>query len=127
MVRAFAGDSEAIELTGETYCKVADVDHLLDLAVTLGQDFPGFDRDEAAEPGFGSAQLLAKNPDELATSRRRKRPPREERFFRLPYCFGDAIRVRVLDLGNGLAGQRRSHHAFAAPIPVAVNADALEN
>ena len=127
MVRTFAGDGEAIELTGETDSKVADVDHLLDLAVTLGQDFPGFDGDEAAELGFGCTQLLAKNPDELATSRRRKRPPREERFLRLPDCFGDAIRVRVLDLGNGLARQRRLHHAFTAPIPVAVNADALEN
>src|SRR5207302_6744439 len=98
VMRTFAGDGEAIELAGEPDREVADVDHLLDLAVTLGQDFPGFDGDEAAELGFGCAQLPAENPDELATSGCRDRPPREERLLRQPDCFGDAIRVRVLDL-----------------------------
>jgi hypothetical protein len=80
-MRAFAGNGEAIELAGEADRKVADVDHLLDLAVTLRQDFPGLDGDETAEFGLGGAQLLAKKADELSTSGRRKRPPREERFF----------------------------------------------
>jgi hypothetical protein len=35
MVRTFAGDGKAVELTREADGKVADVDHLLHLAVPL--------------------------------------------------------------------------------------------
>jgi hypothetical protein len=92
---------DALELAGEPDRKVADVDHLLDLTVTLGQDFPGLDGDETAELGLAGAQLLAKNPDELSTPGRRKRPPRAERFFRLRDRFANAARVSVLELANG--------------------------
>ncbi len=70
MIWPLAGDGEAVELAGETGCEVADVDHLLDLALSLRRDFPGLDGDEVAKRGLGAAQFIAKNSDELAAPRR---------------------------------------------------------
>jgi hypothetical protein len=127
VVRAFAGNGETMELAGETDCKVADVDHLLDLAEALGQDFASFDGDEMAESGLRGTQLLAENPNELPAPGRRKRSPCQECLPGASDRFGDPIGIRFFDVGNGLAGQRRAHDAFAALILIAMNAKTLEN
>ena len=65
---AFGGNGEARELAGETGGEGADVDHLLDFAVAFGEDFAGFDGDEAAECGEFDAELFAEEADEFAAS-----------------------------------------------------------
>ena len=71
MIWPLAGDGKAVELAGETDCEVADIDHLLDLALPLRQDFPGLNGDEAAKRDLGVAQFITKNSDEFAAPWRR--------------------------------------------------------
>ena len=66
MAGALGRNGEAGELAGEAGGEGADVDHLLDFAVAFGEDFAGFDGDEAAESGEFDAELFAEEADELA-------------------------------------------------------------
>ena len=75
VVAPFGRDGAAIKLARQPDREVADVDHLLDLAKPLRDDLAGFERDQAAEIGFGGAQFFAEQADELAAPRRRNRAP----------------------------------------------------
>jgi hypothetical protein len=66
MLRALGGDGETGKLAGEAGGEGADVDHLLDFAAAFGEEFAGFDGDEAAEGFDVSAELIAEETDELA-------------------------------------------------------------
>jgi hypothetical protein len=52
-------NGEAIKLPRQTSGEAANVDHLLHLAQSFGQDFAGLNRNETPECGFICAQLLA--------------------------------------------------------------------
>ena len=65
VVGALGGQCKPRELTRKPSGEGADVDHLLDLPKAFGEELSGLDRNEAAERGQGSAQLLAEEPDEL--------------------------------------------------------------
>jgi len=55
MARTFCGDRQAVKLAGEADREVADVDHFLHFAETLGADLAGLDGDQAAEVVLGGA------------------------------------------------------------------------
>ena len=82
VIGPLAGDGQAIELARQADREVADVDHLLDLAEALLDDLAGFERDQPRERLLGGAQLLAKQPHQLAPARRRNGPPFDECFVR---------------------------------------------
>jgi hypothetical protein len=58
VAQAFARDGEAVELPGQSNGKVRDVNHLLDLAQSLGQDLAGLEGDETAKIALCSSELL---------------------------------------------------------------------
>ena len=70
-----AGDGETVELARQADREVADVDHLLNLTASLGEDLAGLDGDEFAERVLCRAQFLAEQADELAAARRGSRAP----------------------------------------------------
>ena len=80
---AFGGDGEAGELAGEAGGEGADVDHLLDFAEAFGEDFSGFDGDEAAEGVEVGAEFFAEEPDEFAAFGCGDGAPLEEGFVGL--------------------------------------------
>ena len=83
VARPLRGDGEAVELARQADGEVADVDHLLHLALALVRILPVSMRDELAERRLGRAQLLAEQADQLAAPRRRHLAPDLERAVRL--------------------------------------------
>ena len=79
---ALADDGEAVELPRQAEREVADVDHLLDLALALGEDLAGLEGDQPAEVALGAAKLVAEQAHELAAPRRRHAAPLLERGLR---------------------------------------------
>ncbi len=75
VARSLAGDRQAVQLARQADGEVADVDHLLDLAETLGADLAGLDRHQLTEVGLVLAQQLTEPADQPAADRRRRRPP----------------------------------------------------
>ena len=71
VLRAFGSNGQAIKLPGKADRKIANIDHLLNLAFAFRQNFPRFQRDQPAEVGFGRAQRVAKLADDFAAFRRR--------------------------------------------------------
>ena len=106
---ALADRREAVELAREAEREVADVDHLLDLALALGEDLAGLERDEAAELALGAAQLLAEQADQLAAARRRHGTPLRERGLRGADRPLGLLAGGRCDPGDLLAGDRRAH------------------
>jgi hypothetical protein len=120
--RALRGDGQPVELTREAYGKVADVDHLLHLAVAFLQDLAGLDRHQSAERCLVRAQLLAEQADQLAAPRRRHFAPGTKSLgghADLRLHIGRAIGAQHGDLaavdrgtaGEILAGVGREIHA----------------
>jgi hypothetical protein len=66
MIRPFGRDGLAAKLSRQADCEIANVDHFLNFAQTLGNDLADFDRDEATERVFLSAQFLAQQSDQFA-------------------------------------------------------------
>ena len=103
VVLALACERQAVELTRQSHGEIADVDHLLDLALTLGFDLAHLERDQRAECLFLLAQLVAELTNDLATMRRRDLSPHEEGSLRTIH---DSVVLRFGDLsdaGNTLA------------------------
>src|SRR5579864_1370645 len=74
-----ARHSEAVELSRQADGKIGDVDHLLDFAFSLSQDFAHFERHERSEVVFEMPQLVADLAHDLAPlGRRDQTPAREE-------------------------------------------------
>ena len=59
VLEPLAGDGQAMKLAREADRKIADIDHLLDLAEPLGQHLADFDADQLPEIALVGAQLLA--------------------------------------------------------------------
>ena len=95
VVGALGGDGEAADGAGEADGVDADVDHLLDLAAAFGEDFAGFEGDEAAERVEVGAELLAEEADELAAAGHGDLTPVEEGLVS-----GSDDGVRVWDDGD---------------------------
>src|SRR3546814_15192889 len=72
------GDGEAVELARQADGEVADVDHLLHFAESLGDNLPRLEADEAGQRLLPFAQHLAEQADELASPGRGDGAPREE-------------------------------------------------
>ena len=72
----------AVELAREPDGEVADIDHLLHFAPTLARHLPDLQGDELAQCLLVTSQLVAEPADELASARRRDRPPDAERALR---------------------------------------------
>jgi hypothetical protein len=87
MFGALGWDGKAGELAGEAGGEGADVDHLLDFAVAFGEDFAGFDGDEAAESWEFGAEFFAEEADELAAFGGGDSAPLEEGGLGLGDCF----------------------------------------
>ena len=62
VVGSLAGDGKAVELARKADGKVADVDHLLDLAEALLDDLAGFKRNQPGQRLLGRAQFFADQP-----------------------------------------------------------------
>jgi hypothetical protein len=62
--------------------EVANIDHLLHFAFTLGDDFPSLERDQLAELVFQFAQCVAKTANCLTAHRTRSRAPFQKRIMR---------------------------------------------
>src|SRR5690606_4031247 len=79
LVHAVAGalgmHGQAVELAREADGELADVDHLLHLAVALGLGLAHFQRDQRTERILVLAQRLGAQPDRLAAARRRGGAP----------------------------------------------------
>ena len=82
VARALGGDGKAVDLARQAHGEVADVDHLLHLAETLGDDLSGFEGDDRADRLLGGAQFLPKEPNEFAPARSRDVAPQGEGGFR---------------------------------------------
>jgi hypothetical protein len=80
VTRAFRGDREPEQLPRQANREVADVDHLLDLAESLGADLAGLDRHQRPEVGLVFTQQAAQLADEQAADRGRHLAPRLEGF-----------------------------------------------
>jgi len=118
--RALRVHRQPVELTRQADREVADVDHLLDLALALGLDLPVLESYERAEILLLLAQQVAEHADRLAPLRGRRQPPLEEgRVSRLDHAVV-LLRRDLLDAGNRLAVNRRGrHHDVAAADPLA--------
>ena len=88
-------DGQAVELARKPQGEVADIDHLLDFAKTLGFDLADLEGDETAELRFSGAQLFADEPHQLAAPRRRDAAPRLKRFLRATNRCGGFIESRL--------------------------------
>src|SRR5690242_9282948 len=72
-------DGSPVELARQADGEIADVDHLLYLAETFGEDLARLDRDERAKVGLGSAQFVAEQSHQLAPPRGRHVAPARKR------------------------------------------------
>jgi hypothetical protein len=126
VLAALGRDGQAVELTRQADCEVADVDHLLNLALALGDDLAGLDRHQPAERRLVRAQLLAEQPHQLAALRRGNEPPLEEGRMRLLDRRGGATGVGLANLRDHLAGDRRAGRERAALVLSLLDAQALQ-
>ena len=67
MTGAFGGNGEAIELTRQADCKVADVDHFLDFADSFGEDLARLQCDQLPQFFAMFAQHLTQQTDQFTT------------------------------------------------------------
>src|SRR3546814_11964208 len=77
VIGPLGGDGEAVELARQADGEVADVDHLLHFAESIGDNLPRLEADEAGQRLLPFAQHLAELAATLASTRRGAGPPRE--------------------------------------------------
>jgi hypothetical protein len=87
--------AQPVELARQADGEVADIDHLLDLTQTLGEDLPHFQRHQPAQRVLELAQLFAQLPYDFAALRRGHHAPGAKRFV-CRACH------RLVVLGGGL-------------------------
>jgi hypothetical protein len=122
-----AGYGQAIELTRQTDGEIADVDHLLHFAASLGRNLTGFNRDEPPEFLLVPAEFLAQKPDELAAAGRRDKAPSPECAVR---DGNGLLYLGIFGVSHGrnlFAGQRGPHETIAVLIGSSNNAETLQN
>src|SRR5258706_15076077 len=87
MLRALTRHRKAVELTGKTDGEIRDVYHFLNLAFSLSENLPHFERHQHAEIIFEQTQLFADFTHDLATLGSRKHTPSLEYFDGLRHNF----------------------------------------
>ena len=111
VVRPLARQGEALELARQADGVVADVDHLLHLALALGGYLAHLEGDQTTKVGLGRAQFLADQADELTPARRGHAAP----FGEGPGGGGDGVfdrlGARVGDMADNAARDRRAYRA----------------
>ena len=105
---------EAVDLARQADGEIADVDHFLHFAETLGDDLAGFEGDHRAERLLGGAQFLAEQADEFAPARRRDVAPGGEGAFARATTAGMSESVVSRHAGDLRAVDRRAHDERAA-------------
>src|SRR5262245_17580730 len=78
VLRALAGDRQAVELARETDGEIADIDHLLDFPQTLGADLSRLEGDQHPQVVLYLPKRISQLPDDFAALRRRHHPPAKE-------------------------------------------------
>lgn len=126
MSGAFGGDGEAIELAGKTDGEIADVDHFLDFAETLGWDLADLDRHQPAELVLVRAQFFAKQAHQFAALRTRHQPPGLESLVRGIDGLAGVRRRNLLQRRDLLARHRAAHDEVAAGKRVLGDAEFLK-
>ena len=111
---ALGGDREAVELSRKADGEIADVDHLLHFAETLGDDLADFDGDECAQGVLLGAKFLSQKTHELAPPRRGDIAPGEEGAVRLLGDRGHVVDRRLADAGDLGTVDRRADRQRAA-------------
>ena len=109
VTRALGGDGQPMQLPRETHGEVADVDHLLHLALALRGALAHLEGDQLSEQGFVGAQLLADQAHQFATAWRRDLTPGQECLAGLA---DHGCNVRGLlqgQLSHHLTGDGRAH------------------
>src|SRR5258705_278444 len=108
MLRPFRSNSQSIELARETDREIANIDHLLHLALPFCGDFPGFQCDERAQLALGIAESVAKLADDVAALRSRHLLPLTKRSLGALYRALVFVGCRHPDRGEHLAVNRRN-------------------
>ncbi len=113
--RALALYSQAVELARQAHREVRDVDHLLDLAQSLGQHLAHFEADQHAEIVLVPAQFVADLADDYAALRSRVCAPAQERFGSAPHNLFVIVGARHPHFGDFRTVARIDGNQFAAP------------
>ena len=103
VIRPLRVHRQTVELAREPRREVADVDHLLHLALSFDEDLSHFEGDERAEGRLAFAEPPAELPYDLAAPRGRHRSPGE---VGLESPAGDPVVFRFVDLRH--RGQARA-------------------
>ena len=114
MPRTLRRDRQSVELSRKTTGEVADVDHLLHFAARLGHDLAGLDGHDGGQRVLVRAQLLTEQANELSATRRRHRPPRQERGVGAADRRLDRLRVGGLHARGHRAVDRRPGDELAS-------------
>src|SRR5271155_5438907 len=112
---ALGGDDEPVQLPRQADGEIADVDHLLHFAETLGHDLADLKGHERAESLFRSAQFLAEKAHEFAPAGRRNLAPGEKGGPRAIVDRRHVMRRRLPDAGDLGAVDRRASRERTAP------------
>ena len=124
---ALRGNDETVQLPRKADGEIADVDHLLHFAETLGNDLAHLQGHKRSEGVFRSAQFLAQEAHELAAARRRNLAPDAKGA---PGASNDRRHVgkrRLLNAGDLGAVDRRTDRERAAPKLGRAESHAFEN
>ena len=123
MARAFGVHGEPVELTGESYGEIADVDHLLDLAFAFCLDLAGLPGHQRAEVCLARSEGVTELTHVLSADGSGNHPPGREAFLRGAY---DCLVVGLRRLAHGCddlairRGYRRQERAPGLGDPVGV-------
>ena len=109
VTRPLGGDGQAIKLARQADGEVADVDHLLDLALALLEDLAALDGDDLAQRVLVRAQLLGEQAHQLAALGSGHRTPDIEGGDRAADHDVDGSGCILGEAGDGAAVDRRSH------------------
>ena len=127
MVRPLRRDGEPAELARQANGEVANVDHFLDLAEALGEDFAGFERHQLAERRLVRAQLQAEQAHQLAALRRRHIAPLQKRGAGRSHGAVHLTGASRMHAADDLPGNRRGHVQRPSGVRSIRNAKACEN
>ena len=116
VARTFGGEREAVELPRQADGEVADIDHLLHFAVSLGADLPHLDRDQVAERLLQIPERVPEIAHEIAALGGRTVAPRRKRALRRRHDLFVRRLARERDRAKRVARRRVGRdHSLAGP------------
>jgi len=127
MRRTLAGNSQAIELAGETDGEITDIDHFLHFAAAFGSDLASLYHYQAAQVLLGGSQLLAQESDEFAPTGRWNQAPCLKGQRPVIDGFANRCSVGALHFCNRFASRRRTCDPGAFLIHAAIDAKVLKD